>query len=362
MKPAYVIAPVADPAFYQEMAKKHIIVAGGGSTAPVPNVYFQDDDPYYYDITMDSTRATNILGEYWCKKLNNKPVKFAGTDVQTTRNWGPAPGVPPTRKVAILFPSSNGDPTQKLGAENFVANVTGRMCNSPGGVLKFPYESDINKAQQQAQTAVNELIANHITSVVCFCDLIAPLFFTNAMKSNGYFPEHVMSGTALIDYDTVGKLYDPTEWSHAFGLSQLGEPFPVDKQDQTKAFQDAGRNGVPNNSEGVAWAYWALAATSFQAAGPMLTTQTMHQGLLNAPPAGGWALTHDPHYPLLKMQAPDLWTFIQDMREVYWSSTRTSNANGQPGSYCPVGGGVRYNIGQWPGGDPDVFDQARNGC
>jgi hypothetical protein len=359
MKPAYVMAPVADPAFYDELAKDHIIVAGG-ETEPEP--YHDTDAPYYYDVLMDGTRAANTDGEYWCKKLNNKPVSHAGPDVETARNWGPAPGQPPIRKVAVTFPATNGDPSFKMSVDAFVHDVTGGMCTTPGGVLEIPYQSDITTAQQQSSTTVNELISNHITSVICFCDPIAPVFLTATMKNNGYFPEHVLSGTGLIDYDLLGRLYDPSEWSHAFGPSQLAEPFAFSNSEAAVAWTDAGRPGQPDGTENLRWGYYALMATSFQVAGPVATTDTIHQALLAIPPEGGWALTHDPHYELAKLAAPDAWTFFADMREVYWSNTRNSSVDGRPGSYCPVGGGIRYNLGQWPTGDPDVFDTARNGC
>jgi hypothetical protein len=359
MKPAYVIAPVADPAFYDELAKNQIMVAGGESE---PAAYHDNSAPYYYDVLMDGTRAANIDGEYWCKKLNNKPVSHAGADVMSVRNWGPTPGAPPIRKVAVFFPATNGDPSFKLSVDAFVHDVTGGMCSTPAGVLEIPYQSDITTAQQQASTQVNELIQNHITSVICFCDPIAPVFLTATMKNNGYFPEHVLSGIGLIDYDLLGRLYDPTEWSHAFGPSQLAEPFAFASSEAAKAWVDTGNSGQPDGTENLAWAYYALMASSFQSAGPQPTPTVIHQALLSLPPEGGWAITHDPHYELAKVAPPDQWTFFADMREVYWSSSRPSAVDSKSGSYCPVGGGIRFTLGQWPTGDPDVFDPGHNGC
>jgi hypothetical protein len=360
MKPAYVMAAVApSPAFYDELAKKHIIVAGGQSQ---PEVYHENDAPYYYDVVMDGTRAASINAEYWCKRLVGKPVRWAGADVMTTRNWGPAPAVPPTRKLAVIYPSTNGDPSYKLSIDTFVSLITGKECSTPGGVLVLPYQSDITTAQQQSQTEVNELIARHITTVACFCDPIAPVFLTSTMSLNGYFPEQLLTGIGLIDYDILGRLYSSSEWAHAFGLSQLYLNKPFAQTDAALAFSDAGFAGLPDTTENLAWGYFSLMASSFQDAGPLVTPASLHQGLLNAPAQGGWALTHDQRYPLVKFAPPDPWTALEDEREIYWNAGRKSEVDGKAGSYCPVDGGHRYSLGEWPAGTPDVFDPAHNGC
>ena len=65
---------------------------------------------------------------------------------------------------------------------------------------------------------------------------------------------------------------------------------------------------------------------------------------------------------MVGFKPPSPFTAAEDVREVYWSQSRPSEVDGKPGSYCPVDGGHRYNLGEWPTGDPDVFDPGRNGC
>ena len=91
----------------------------------------------------------------------------------------------------------------------------------------FTYQSDINRAAEQTRVTVAGLINAKVTTVVCMCDAIAPVFLTNGMTQNSYFPEHLLSGANLIDYDVLGRLYDPAQWAHAFGPSQLTKPGPV---------------------------------------------------------------------------------------------------------------------------------------
>jgi hypothetical protein len=314
---------------------------------------------------MDGTRQANFDAEYWCKKLNNKPASHAGTDVTTARNWGPAPGTPPTRKLAVAFPANSGDTSNKVSVDLFVKLVSGgpgSMCKTPGGVLEFPYSQDINTAQQQAQTGTNSFIQNHITTVMCWCDLIAPVLLTNTAKANGYFPEHFLAGEGLMDVDQVARLYDPSEWAHAFGVSDQAEMPPFGQSDATKAWQDVGNPGQPDVTENLPLLMYEFLGNAFMEAGAGPTPALIHQGLVALGSNGGWAKLHDPHVIGWGLDQQSPWTFAEDAREVYWSQSRTSSADGKPGSYCPVAGGRRYNLGEFATGEPDVFDSATNGC
>ncbi|MHB8671514.1 MAG: hypothetical protein ACYDAD_13325, partial [Acidimicrobiales bacterium] len=124
LKPAFVLAPVADPALYDELAKNHIVVlGGGGTTSPPPTSYFTDSAPYYYDVFMDGGRAMRHLAEYYCKKLDAKPVRYAGSDV--LHPDGNPLGKIPVRKLAITYPATNGDPTGAISANQFIKLVSG---------------------------------------------------------------------------------------------------------------------------------------------------------------------------------------------------------------------------------------------
>jgi hypothetical protein len=363
MKPAVVLAEVVDPTLYDELTKNHILVFAP-ATAPVPLATYSRAAPYYYGLFMDGTRQATFDAEYWCKKLNNKPAVHAGSDVTTTRNWGPRPGVPPTRKVAVIFPE-DADNNNKVNVDLFarlVSGTPGSMCKSPGGVFEFAYSQDVSQSSTQTQTAINALIQHHITTVMCWCDLLAPAFLTQAASKNGYFPEHFIVGQGLMDADQVGRLYDPPQWAHAFGVSDLAEMGPFSESDATRAWQDAGKSGQPDSTEGLALYLYLFLGNAFMQAGPSPTPASINQGLVALGTNGGWAKLHNPRIIQWGLDRRSPSTFAQDVREVYWNQTRISPVDGKPGSYCPVAGGRRYNLGEFAAGDPDVFDSAANGC
>jgi hypothetical protein len=206
------------------------------------------------------------------------------------------------------------------------------------------------------------LIAYHITTVACFCDPIAPVFLTQNMSKQEYFPEHWMVGVGLIDYDVLGRLYDSSEWIHAFGASDLSTGQPFAQTDASRFWTDSGRTGTPDSTENAVLPFFSLMATAFHVAGPRPTPDLIHKGLVALDPVGSWQLTHDQHQIKVGFKPPSEWTATEDMREVNWSATRVSEIDNKPGSYCPIDGGHRYDLGEWLRGDPDVFNQAKNGC
>jgi hypothetical protein len=353
MKPAYVMAPVvgSNTALYNQLAKDHIIVAGGQT---VPDSYHTSVAPYYYDSFMNGDRAMRMLADYYCKRLAGKPVKWAGADVQQFD--GPLKP-PPKRKVAIQYPATNGDQMYDLTAKQFIKLVSGGQCGSPAdGVKAYPYQSDITTAQTQSTTTISQMKNDHVTTVVHFGDPIAPVFFSEAAASQNYHPEILISGTGLVDYDVLGQLYVSSVWQHAFGPSTLMNPVPFSQSEAVLAYHDAGRQGEPDRTENLNFAYYILMANSFQLAGPKPTPASIRDGLFTAPPAGG-----DPFHTLQIFGRPDGaspqgdYTGLHDEREVFWCANQPSPINGQNGTYVPVDGGRRYQITQWPGTDPAVF-------
>ncbi|MHB8671515.1 MAG: type 1 periplasmic-binding domain-containing protein, partial [Acidimicrobiales bacterium] len=225
------------------------------------------------------------------------------------------------------------------------------------GVKGYPYQSDINTAQQQSTTTIAALKSSHVTTVVCFCDPIAPVFLSNTADQQNYHPEILLSGTGLLDYDKLARLYNPNVWKNAFGLSEIQTVLPFPEDDAARAWRDAGKSGLPDKTENLNVAYWILMGNAIQDAGPGLNPDTIRQGLFSAPARGGWKLTHgNPHYTLQQYRPPDDYTGVNDAREVWWCKSKVSDIDGEPGSYYAVDNGHRYDLGEWPGGDPQVFD------
>jgi len=347
-KPAFVFCSSCSNQFHNQLGKNKIISAG----APhLPDSYHEAVEPYYYGVFMSGTRTVRMLADYVCKKLANKPVKFAGQDV--LHPDGNPVGPIPKRKFGISYPATNGDPAFTISADLFVkllSGGSGSTCSVGSEVRKYPYQSDINTGAQQSNTTAGQQKSDGITTIICMCDPIAPVFGTNAQANNNYHPEQLMTGSGLIDYDILGRLYDARTWKYAFGVSHLTNPVPFDQSDGFKAYRDGGGQGDPDKTINLNWAYMSLLGSTFMNAGAQPTPKAIRDGLFGADPIGG-----DPVHAKIFFGRPNDYTGIKDAREVYWCATANSGIDGKAGAYVPVDGGKRNEVGGWAAGDPKVF-------
>jgi hypothetical protein len=188
------------------------IVTIGGSSFDIS--YYNDRRPYRYDVSMDGTQSADMISEYYCTKMAGGHPDHAGAIIHPT--IGGRDSV--TRKLGVVVPEIRAN---TLTAQRVIDAVRG--CGGPDAAVDHPftYKSDINSATQQTEATVAALVQQKVTTIVCMCDPIAPVFLTQGLSSQRYFPEHVLPGLGLLDYDLLGQLYDPQQWQHAFGPSQL---------------------------------------------------------------------------------------------------------------------------------------------
>jgi hypothetical protein len=340
MKPFMVIwgTPLYSIVF-DEWAKAGIVSIGGWH---FHDSYFTGRRPFRYDAFMDGTSSAKLLAEYYCKKLAGHNADHAGASTFP----GTAQPIRAThRRLGISVPEIPAN----LSTANLVAELVSQ-CDPGYDPVVSTYVSDIQRAEQQSQATTQKFISAKVTTVACMCDPIAPIFGTKGFTQAGYFPEILMPGTGLIDYDKLGRLYNPTQMQHAFGPSHLRDEVPFHDSDASIVWRDVGKSGEPCKSCNLYWAYYGMVAEMLQGTGPVLTPLTMERAVLNSKPRGGWeASNHDPHVLLTKFGAND-YTALQDAREVYWDPNAVSKIDGQRGAYVSINGGRRWEIGQWTGG------------
>lgn len=320
--------------FFDEWSRLGVINVGGWHF----NAQFnQALRPYHWDVFMDGTRTATNIADYWCKKMQGKNATLAGTpDLQGTR-----------RKLGIL---TQAFPVTKKNALDLYNMVTGGTCGTKADAAEPVYTpSDIASGQQTANVAVQKLKAEGVTTLVIISDPINPTFTTTAATRQQWFPEHLLAGSGVIDYDPLGRLYDQSQWRNAFGPGHLADPAPPERTD---AFRAAADVGVKDNGAGnLIFAYMSMIAAHVQVAGPDLRPLTIERGMLALPPSGGWEATKNPLAILIKYGRGD-YTAIEDSRHTYWDPNATSRIDGKPGAYVALEGGRRFEIGKWPAGEP----------
>jgi hypothetical protein len=204
-----------------------------------------------------------------------------------------------------------------------------------------PYILDLGTMSNQAASLITQMQSSGVTTILCGCDPIIPVFLSGVANRQGYFPEFIIVGTALTDFDIVGQLWNQSFAKHAFGVSPLTAPMPASQSIGYAAYKSV-RQDEPAFSVEIIYYQMAQMAIGLQMAGPNLTPQSFEQGMFSYPPklgpAGVWGF------------GPHDYTTSDDVREIYWDPNAISNYNQKQGAYIELNGGKRYREGEIPPG------------
>jgi hypothetical protein len=284
--------------------------------------WFAAHQPYSWSPFPDCTSLSETIAEYLNKRVFGHPADHAGPGIA---------GKP--RKIGLIAPD-NPEYQQCVDAGEKIINAAGNKAQ------RYSYTLDLATLSDQANNLAAKLKQDGITTVVLATDPLLPLLLTSRMSQQNYYPEWVVTGTALTDLDVVGQFYDASQWKHAFGLSMLGE-----QQPQGASFAYAAAKSVDPNHEPIFGAdllyyFMYLVATGIQMAGPDLTPQTFAAGMRAYPggtgPAGTWGYPKGQYSP------------YRDAREIWWDPNQISAFNNAPGRYASTN--QRYKQGSWPVG------------
>ena len=316
------------------------------STGPYfPESWYKKFHPYLWGGVMECERIVDQSAEYMGKRLIPFPTRWAG---DATMNGRP-------RKFGIYVPDND--------EYQYCISIMNKKTREQWGGAQpeqYNYQLDVSRFPDQAAQAMLQFKAAGVTTVVLACDPISTVALTQAASKQAYYPEWFSIGVALNDTDLAARLADQTQVDgHYWGMSQLGstdkllgptsEPGVVYKALTGKDIPE----GTTGDYYGVLGAYSRL-----QAAGPIVTPQTLAEGIWAQPPAGA------PDYPVgyvSYLDGPDGTpgakdhAGIDDGREVWWCYTACKGSDGDQGTWVETYGGKRFRNGEWPAEEPPVF-------
>jgi hypothetical protein len=310
-----------------------------------PNDYFAARAPYLWGTQMDSTQVFLLLAEYIGKRLAGDRARHAGSDDLRSQE----------RKFGIIY-LDNTENVYRPGVD-----FLERELATYGVELtdRIPYESDLDRAQEQARTIITRFKDRGITSVLFSGDPFALMFLTQEATNQGYFPEYVSSGGTLVDTIFAGRnLFDQRQWQNAFGFSQL---WPRPPQEVTEPYYQhvwhSGREPASENLYEIFYQEMQLLFTGIHMAGPHLTPYTLRDGLFAYPPSGVGSITQ-----LQRSWGDQVWPFpvytmFDTVVEVWWDPNAVGEAEQGsvgPGMWQFMNGGRRYGPGEWPDTPPQV--------
>lgn len=288
-------------------------------------------DPYMWSIATEGNDVVAATAAVGLAQLAGKPAAYAGGSLKNQ-----------PRKIAIIAPDNPWYQSSAAIAVKQFAAAGHPVADD------IQYKLDLGTLSSQAATIISKLQNDGITTVVCGCDPVMPVYLTSRAKEQGYIPEWNVAGVALTDNDIVGQLFDQTEWAHAFGISFQGPTLPKNSTLGYAAYKSV-RPDEPANIVDLIYAQMYQMMIGIQMAGPNLTPQTFEQGERAYP--GSLAGASNAEFGTWSMPAGH-YSPQADFQEIYWNPSKPSTYNGKKGSYIAMG--PRYKIGAVPSGPPPL--------
>jgi hypothetical protein len=316
----------ATPPFTDALARRKVVAFG---TPFLSREWHEQRRPYNWSANTDCSIITESTSEFVVKQMFDKNAEYAGDGLK---------GKP--RKYAVLAPE-NPWYQQCVDAGERIVTKAGHPYD-----VRIAYKLDLATLSNQAASVIAKLKSENVTTIVCGCDPIFPVFLSNKASEQGYNPEWVLAGTAQTDLDLVGQLDDQDQWSHAFGVSYLGTFRPLRAGLGYAAYKTV-RKDEPAFAVEAIYAEMYLLALGVQLAGPNLTPQSFEKGMFSYPggtgPFGTWGF------------GPQKYTPTQDYRVIWWDPDGISAYNNEKGTYREAFGGRRFKAGTLPTTDAGLF-------
>jgi hypothetical protein len=285
--------------------------------------------PYSWSLSTDCSIVAESAATYAARRLDHGDA--------TADHAGPGLQGEP-RRVANVVPE-NPWYQECLDAALEIAAAEGVEPD-----LNLSYQLDLNTMSNQAANLVAQLQSQNITTVICSCDPVLPVFLTARAQEQDYHPEWVVTGVGFTTQDVVGQLFNQEQWSRAFGISYDGQAQNQQASLGYNAYKQV-RDDEPAFTVQNIYLNLYMLALGIQGAGPNLTPETFEQGMFDYPggqgPAGTWAFGDGNYTP------------TEDFREVYWDPNATSPFNNEQGAYIQPDD-ERYTFQEFPSGPPRV--------
>jgi hypothetical protein len=228
--------------------------------------------------------------------------------------------------------------------------------------LNESYLLDLTELPSEAATIAEHLKRVGASTVIFAGDPIMPIYLTKACADIGYYPEWVITGTVFTDTSTLGRYYNQKEWSHAFGITSLAVPTPIQLGDAYNLYRwYYGTVPPAPRTAPVLLPPIEQLFDGVEMAGPQLTAKTFAGGIFRYPPTGGGPTTPLESYgyqgapPLPSYASPSDYTFIW-----YDANAKGTDEEGVygPGMVRYVDQGRRYPAGTGPSKEVPMFQVA----
>jgi hypothetical protein len=284
--------------------------------------------PYMWSIATEGNDVVSAVGDFYLKSFAGGNAQYAGGSLQ---------GKP--RRVAIIAPNNPWYQSSAASAVQ-IAQAAGHPYAD-----NIQYVLNLSTLSSQASNIISQLQNDGITTVVCGCDPVFPVYLTSRAAEQGYTPEWVVAGVALTDADIVGQLFQQSEWSHAFGVTFAGPVVPKQQTFGYSAYKQVNPSTEPANAVDLIYEQMYQMAIGIEMAGPALTPANFEAGMRAYP--GSQAGASNALFGTWDFPAGH-YTPQVDSAFIYWDPNKISPYNDKKGAY--VVSTTRYKTGGYPAG------------
>ena len=334
--------PILTEAFADTLAANKVmcISCSPGQT----NDWYVERAPYVWDVQKNVNQGSIMTAEYVGKHLAAGNAEFGGPAVKDQK-----------RKLGLIY-LSNSESSETIRKE-LEATLQKDYGVEFAEVASF--KSPVGMAGE-AREILARMKASGVTTVLYSGDPLAPQTLTQVATEQDYFPEWVISGSALVDTTIFARTYDQAQWAHAFGPSNLFARVSAKVAGAAYLYNwfygvpAPARTSAPLILPNLQFLYAVL-----QGIGTDLSPQTFEKTVFAAEIIPGTVLS-----PQLSWGSRGIWPSVDyagvdDQTEVWWDATAEGlDESGKQGTgmWAYVDGGVRYLPGEWPKSTKKLFD------
>lgn len=298
---------------YQEALIQQKVMAFGG--VYMSQKWFTDHAPYAFaSFFPTGTKAADAVVNLVCQRLSGLPAIDAGDPAMHIKQ----------RVFGVITPENPVYDDAGDRIEAGLAKCGVKVAKS------IRYALNIATAQQQSTSIVAQMKAAGVTTVLCGCDPIVPVFLAQAANQQQYRPEW----DTLWWGDVSSRSVDASQWSHSFSIGVSGQ---IPPKANLEAYQVIKRAGAEPAEINYPLAYYSLLQLfmGLHATGPNLTPQNFQRGLFSLPRTasgdfGAWSF------------GDGAWTPPTEYVVAYWDPNAPSNFDGAKGAYVNCEGGKRF--------------------
>lgn len=300
--------------YWSALAQQRIVAWG---PLGFPDSYYSSHAPYWWSVTPSGSDVGSWMGDMSCRRLAGMKAVFSPDKALAAKD----------RAFGLVHPDN-----PEYAA---IADIIKGKLTACGVKLarEATYSINVAQFQSQATNVIAQMQAAGVTTLLCYCDPVVPIFLGNAAQSQNYRPEWVQP------YWGDGQARQPYggNWQ---GLMAPGGTWPSRSADEAyQVFKLAGGSTPAETYYAAAYGTLMQLFTSLQAAGPTLTPANLQRGTMALPDsvgfAGRWTYRTGAHAFTPVDQAPVGW----------FDPTMTSGFDGQKGGYRSCEGGRFFGYG-----------------